>query len=121
VLWSKYSSPKFIDIIKKVVCGELKVGENKIGIKTRKREVVRARQLVSYYAFTIAKLNFFEISINLGEEYFDRNTVRWSVNVVRNEMQTNKGYMDMVEKIGAKIRMVMALGNFKHKQDGKME
>src|SRR5690606_4451899 len=62
-----------IDDISKVVCTQLNIPENKIREKTRKKEIVLARQLAMYFAKELTKSSLKTIGLHFGGR--DHSTV----------------------------------------------
>lgn len=92
-----------IENIQKMVCEYFSLPYDKLLIKTRKREVVQARQITMYLAkkFTKSSLK------NIGEHFggFDHTTVIHSCQTVENLMDTDTEYKESVLELQQKVQL----------------
>lgn len=84
-------------VIKKVVCKYLDIPIEYIDLKTRKREIVKARQLCHYFANKYKKGSLATIGYAFGKK--DHATVLHSCSTVNNLMDTDKKYSWEVKRI----------------------
>jgi hypothetical protein len=83
--------------LQRLVCGEIKIPVRLLKSRTRKREVVKARQIYQYLLVEI-----FKYSLNdAGEEAggYDHATAFHSIKTVRNLSETDKIYAQNVNAI----------------------
>lgn len=88
-----------IDYIQKVVCDYFNLPIELLKSKTRKREVVQARQIAMYFAKQMTKASLASIGAHCGGK--DHATVLHACKTVNNLMETDKrfrGYIDDLEK-----------------------
>lgn len=92
-----------IENIQKMVCDYFSLPYDKLLIKTRKREVVQARQITMYLAkkFTKSSLK------NIGEHFggFDHTTVIHSCQTVENLMDTDAEYKESILELQQKVQL----------------
>lgn len=92
-----------IENIQKMVCDYFSLPYDKLLVKTRKREVVQARQITMYLAkkFTKSSLK------NIGEHFggFDHTTVIHSCQTVENLMDTDSEYKESVLELQQKVQL----------------
>ena len=87
---------KLIDI-KQVVCGETGIEVEDLELVTRKKEIVRSRQLAQALTRWILKWGYHKIGLEIGKK--DHATVLHAIRTVRNDYQTDKNYREMVGRI----------------------
>lgn len=88
-----------IDYIQKVVCDYFDLPIELLKSKTRKREVVQARQIAMYFAKKMTKSSLANIGMHCGGK--DHATVLHACRTVNNLMETDKtfrGYLDDLDK-----------------------
>lgn len=90
-----------IDLITRYVCEYLKIDEKKIRDKTRKQDVVHARQIAMYLAKELTRSDLKTIGLHFGGR--DHSTVIHSVNAVREDMVSDKMFSETVTSIRQKI------------------
>jgi chromosomal replication initiator protein len=92
-----------IENIQKMVCEYFHIGYDKLLAKTRKREIVQARQITMYLAkkFTKSSLK------NIGEHFggFDHTTVIHSCQTVENLMDTDGDYKEHLLELQQKVQL----------------
>lgn len=91
-----------IDFIQKVVCEYFGIPISEIHSKTRKREIVQARQLSMYFAKTHTKSSLAVIGMHCGNK--DHATVLHACKVVRDLIDTDKNFRGTVEDLSKKIK-----------------
>lgn len=92
-----------IDDITKIVCEFLNVPENKVRDKTRKKEIVLARQLSMYFAKEYTKSSLKTIGLHFGGR--DHSTVIHACNSIEVEMKDDLQLADLVSKLKNKIEL----------------
>ncbi|MDA3892645.1 MAG: chromosomal replication initiator protein DnaA [Salinivirgaceae bacterium] len=88
-----------IDYIQKVVCDYFNMPHEIINSKTRKREIVQARQIAMFFAKSLTKSSLATIGSQIGGK--DHATVLHACKTVNNLIDTDKrfrGYIDEIEK-----------------------
>lgn len=92
-----------IDYIQKIVCDHLGVAIEEINSKTRKREIVQARQLAMYFSKKHTRSSLANIGLQCGNK--DHATVLHACKVINNLTDTNKAFKLTVEDLDKKIKM----------------
>ncbi len=92
-----------IEEIQRIVCEYLDIEEDLVRAKTRKREVVRARQIAMYYSKHRTQHSLKTIGLHFGGR--DHSTVIHANNTVEDQMETDAQFRSMVEEIGRKIEL----------------
>ena len=90
-----------IDYIQKVVCDYLDLPIELLKSKTRKREVVQARQIAMYFAKSMTKSSLATIGLHCGGK--DHATVLHACRTVNNLMDTDKRFKNYIEELNKKI------------------
>lgn len=92
-----------IDIISKIVCDYLGVDEKKIRDKSRKQEIVTARQISMYLSKQMTKSSLKTIGLHFGGR--DHSTVIHACSTVETTLTENANYKETVERIKDKIEL----------------
>jgi chromosomal replication initiator protein len=92
-----------IENITKTVCNYLKVDENKIRDKTRKKEVVLARQVAMYLSKELTKSSLKTIGLNFGGR--DHSTVIHSCSSIEELKLTDSSLKDMIDNLRTQIEL----------------
>lgn len=92
-----------IDYIEQVVCDYFKMPVDKIKSKTRKREIVQARQIVMYFARNLTKASLATIGSEVGGK--DHATVLHACKTVNNLIDTEKSFKIYVNEIEKKLHL----------------
>ncbi len=92
-----------IDFIQKIVCDYFNLPVDSINSKTRKREIVQARQLAMYFAKKHTKASLATIGLHCGNK--DHATVLHACRTVNNLIDTDKQFRIYVEELDKKIKM----------------
>ena len=89
------------DDVHKIVCLELNLDSELVKSKSRKREVVKARQIIFYLAYKYSGLSLKKI----GEPYLkrDHSTIIHNIEQFHNWYDTEPNFKALVEKIEGKI------------------
>lgn len=95
-----------IEKIKKIVAEYFEIPVDRLRSKTRKREVVMARQISMYMAKTMTSQSLKSIGEAFGGR--DHSTVIYSCRAVRDLMDTDSQYRDAVADLEKQINMSMA-------------
>lgn len=90
-----------IDYIQRTVCDYFKIPIDEIQSKTRKRDVVQARQLAMYFAKKFTKASLSSIGSQIGNR--DHATVLHACKTVKNLSETDKVFRGYVEELSRKI------------------
>jgi chromosomal replication initiator protein len=92
-----------IEEIQRIVCEYLDISEDLVRAKTRKREVVRARQIAMYYSKQLTQNSLKTIGLHFGGR--DHSTVIHANNTVEDQMETDPQFRNTVDEIGRKIEL----------------
>ncbi len=92
-----------IDYIQKVVCDYFNIEVNQLQTKTRKREIVQARQIAMYFSKNLTKSSLANIGTQIGGK--DHATVLHACKTVNNLMETDKQFKQYVEDIQKKLKV----------------
>ncbi len=93
-----------VENITKIVCNYLNVAENKIRDKTRKKEIVLARQLAMYLSKELTKSSLKSIGLQFGGR--DHSTVIHACNAVEESLNKDPNMKDIVKAIKTQIEIV---------------
>jgi len=86
-----------IDHIQQVVCDYFEMNPDQILAKTRKREIVQARQIAMFFSRELTQNSLKTIGLQFGGR--DHSTVLHSNRSVSNQMETNPQFREMVQQI----------------------
>ena len=92
-----------IDYIQKVVCDYFNIEINQLQTKTRKREIVQARQIAMYFSKSLTKSSLANIGTQIGGK--DHATVLHACKTVNNLMETDKQFKQYVDDIQKKLKV----------------
>lgn len=92
-----------IDYIQRLVCDYFKIPIDQVQSKTRKRDVVQARQLAMYFAKKYTKASLSSIGSQIGSR--DHATVLHACKTVANLSETDRVFRGYVEDLNRKISM----------------
>ncbi|RLD44096.1 MAG: chromosomal replication initiator protein DnaA, partial [Bacteroidetes bacterium] len=92
-----------IDYIQKVVCDYFSMPLDLINSKTRKREIVQARQLAMFFSKKHTKSSLATIGLHCGNK--DHATVLHACRTVNNLLETDKQFRVYVEDIDKKLKL----------------
>ena len=92
-----------IDYIQKVVCNYYNIGIDQLQSKTRKREIVQARQVAMFFSKTLTKSSLATIGSQIGGK--DHATVLHACKTVNNLIETDKRFRIQVDEIEKKLKM----------------
>ncbi|HEX2393700.1 MAG TPA: chromosomal replication initiator protein DnaA, partial [Bacteroidales bacterium] len=91
-----------IDYIQKVVCNYFDVAVDSLQSKTRKREIVQARQVAMYFSKNLTKSSLATIGSQIGGK--DHATVLHACKTVNNLVETDKQFKNQIEEIEKKLK-----------------
>lgn len=91
-----------IDYIQKIVCDYFSLPVDSIQSRTRKREIVQARQLAMYFAKKLTKSSLATIGMQCGNK--DHATVLHACKTVANLAETDKTFRYYVEEIEKRFK-----------------
>jgi chromosomal replication initiator protein len=92
-----------IDYIQKIVCDYFNLPVEAINSKTRKREIVQARQLAMFFSKKHTKNSLATIGVHCGNK--DHATVLHAIKTINNLMETDKQFRVYVDDIDRKLKM----------------
>jgi chromosomal replication initiator protein len=92
-----------IDLITKMVCEYLGIDEKKIRDKTRKKEIVMARQLSMYLSKQLTKSSLKNVGLHFGGR--DHSTVIHACSIIQKEMDEDEQFKETVNTIKNKIEL----------------
>jgi len=92
-----------VENIAKLVADHFEVPVEKLSSKTRKRSIVIARQLSMYLAKNYTKDSLKAIGANFGGK--DHSTVIYSINTVRDLIDTDTIFKDLVAELEKKVEL----------------
>jgi len=92
-----------IDYIQKLVCDFYNVSIDSVKSKTRKREIVQARQIAMYFAKDLTKASLKNIGTHFGNR--DHSTVIHVCQTVNDLIDTDKKFRHDVEELNKRIRI----------------
>ena len=92
-----------IEAIQSVVCDYLGIPEDLVRARTRKREVVQARQVAMYFSKEITNHSLKTIGLHFGGR--DHSTVIHAVNSVQDQVDTDPNFREMVGNVQKRLEM----------------
>ena len=92
-----------IDYIQKVVCSFFNIGMEQMQSKTRKREIVQARQVAMYFAKSFTKSSLATIGSQIGGK--DHATVLHACKTVNNLIETDKRFRIQIDELDKKLKV----------------
>jgi chromosomal replication initiator protein len=92
-----------IDFIQKIVCDYFNIQVDMMNSKTRKREIVQARQLSMYFSKKLTNSSLSTIGMHCGKK--DHATVLHACRAISNLIDTDKTFRIQVEDIEKKIKI----------------
>lgn len=91
-----------IEYIQKIVCNYFNVAVDLIQTKTRKREIVQARQIAMFFSKSLTKSSLTTIGSQIGGK--DHATVLHACKTVNNLMDTDKKFRGQIEEIEKRLK-----------------
>jgi len=92
-----------IEEIQRLVCEYFNIPEDLVRAKTRKREVVQARQVAMYFSKQLTQHSLKTIGLHFGGR--DHSTVIHANQSVENQIETAPKFSDMIKEISRIIEM----------------
>lgn len=92
-----------VDYIQKVVCDYFSLSPDLLQSKTRKREIVQARQIAMFFSKSLTKSSLASIGAMIGGK--DHATVLHACKTVNNLMDTDKRFKAQIESIEKKLKV----------------
>lgn len=92
-----------IESIQKLVCDYLKIPIDQVKAKTRKREIVQARQIAMFFSKEMTKSSLKTIGMHFGGR--DHSTVIHAVQTVNDLMVTDKEFKGHIEELKKRINL----------------
>jgi chromosomal replication initiator protein len=92
-----------IEYIQKIVCDYYKIPIELIQGKTRKREIVQARQVSMYFSKSLTKASLASIGSHIGGK--DHATVLHACKTVNNLIDTDKHFRTQITEIEKKLKV----------------
>ena len=100
----KESRPQLtVEEIQRVTCEYLKIPEDLVRARTRKREVVQARQVAMFFAKQLTKHSLKTIGLHFGGR--DHSTVIHAVQSVEDQIDTDPSFREMVGAVRKKLEL----------------
>ncbi len=88
--------------IQKVVCDYFNIHIDQLQLKTRKREIVQARQIAMFFSKNLTKSSLATIGSQIGNK--DHATVLHACKTVNNLIDTDKRFMFSIQEIEKKLK-----------------
>jgi chromosomal replication initiator protein len=92
-----------IDFIQKIVCDYFNIPVDQMNSKTRKREIVQARQLSMYFSKRLTNFSLSTIGVHCGKK--DHATVLHACKAITNLIETDKAFRIQVDDLEKKIKI----------------
>ncbi len=92
-----------IEDIQRLVCDYFGIDPNKVREKTRKQEIVEARQIAMYMSKTMTKSSLKTIGLHFGGR--DHSTVIHAINAVEDRQETSPKFLQIVKDIQQRIEL----------------
>jgi chromosomal replication initiator protein len=92
-----------IELIQKIVCDYFNMSVEMMKSKTRRREVVQARQIAMFFAKNMTKSSLATIGMNCGGK--DHATVLHAYRTVNNLIDTDKRFRSYIEDLEKRLAM----------------
>ncbi|NWF89127.1 MAG: chromosomal replication initiator protein DnaA [Ignavibacteriaceae bacterium] len=92
-----------IDSITKTICSFMQIDENKLRDKTRKKEIVLARQLAMYFSKELTKSSLKTIGLHFGGR--DHSTVIHACNSIEEMLKDDAGIRNLVDNLKSQIEI----------------
>lgn len=92
-----------VDYIQKIVCDYFNMPIDSLQTRTRKREVVQARQIAMYFSKNLTKNSLSAIGSLIGSK--DHATVLHACKTVNNLLDTDRQFKMDVEEIGKRLKV----------------
>lgn len=92
--------------IKQIVSDYHQLKDNEISIKSRKREIVEARQIAMYFYDKYTKLSLNSISLEFAylDHVFHHSTILFAIDTVNNLKDSDKRFKAKIEEIEEEVK-----------------
>lgn len=94
-----------VEQIQQAVCQYFGIEEDLVRARTRKREVVQARQVAMYFSKQLTKHSLKTIGLKFGGR--DHSTVIHGVQSVENQMETDPRFSEVIDELRQKLELQM--------------
>jgi chromosomal replication initiator protein len=92
-----------VDYIQKIVCDYFNISPDQLHSKTRKREIVQARQIAMFFSKSLTKSSLASIGSQIGGK--DHATVLHACKTVNNLIDTDKRFKQTIKNIEKKLKI----------------
>ncbi len=92
-----------VDYIQKVVCDYFSITPDQLHSRTRKREIVQARQVAMYFSKSLTKSSLASIGSQIGGK--DHATVLHACKTVNNLIDTDKQFKQTIDNLEKKLKI----------------
>ncbi len=92
-----------VDFIQQIVCDYFGLAVDSLQSKTRKREIVQARQVAMYFSKSLTNSSLSTIGSKIGKK--DHATVLHACKTVNNLIETDKDFKNQLKEIESQIKM----------------
>lgn len=92
-----------LEYIQKIVCNYFSLSSDSLSSKTRKREIVQARQIAMYFAKNMTKYSLAVIGASIGNK--DHATVLHACKTINNLIDTDKKFKNELQEIEKRLKM----------------
>jgi len=92
-----------IENIQRLVCDYFGIESNRVREKTRKQEVVEARQIAMYLSKTMTKSSLKTIGLHFGGR--DHSTVIHAISAVENRLETSPKFEQVIKDIQQRVEL----------------
>jgi len=90
-----------IDYIKKIVCRYFNIPVEALDYNTRKREIVKSRQIAMFFSRKLTKSSLATIGYKIGRK--DHSTVLHACKTVNNLIETDREFREQIHEIKKRI------------------
>lgn len=94
-----------VEQIQQIVCEYFSIQEDLVRARTRKREVVQARQVAMYFSKQFTKHSLKTIGLKFGGR--DHSTVIHGVQSVENQIETDNRFCEIIDELRHKLELHM--------------
>lgn len=91
-----------IQMIQEIVCNYFNLEQSAIQTRSRKREIVQARQITMYLSKKYTDCSFSHIGKVVGKK--DHATVLYACKTIKDQIETSKSFRSAVEEIEGKLK-----------------
>ncbi|MEL6769754.1 MAG: chromosomal replication initiator protein DnaA [Bacteroidota bacterium] len=92
-----------VEEIQRITCEFFEIPEDLVRARTRKREVVRARQVAMYFAKQFTEQSLKSIGLQFGGR--DHSTVIHAINSVEDQIETDPRFREMISDLRGKLEL----------------